>query len=99
MRYGVVLPGGTAPEQLDQAGLAEQAGWDAVFTWEAAYGVDAWSLLAAMAVRTRRGRLGTMLAPPAGGPAGEGGRPGGWTRGACWPRWRCGRGGSGSARC
>jgi len=24
MRYGVVLPGGTAPEQLDQAVLAEQ---------------------------------------------------------------------------
>src|SRR5580658_140058 len=63
MRYGVVLPGGTAPEQLDQAVLAEQAGWDAVFTWEAAYGVDAWSLLAAMAMRTQRVRLGTMLTP------------------------------------
>src|SRR6202161_1616389 len=63
MRYGVVLPGGTAPEQLDQAVLAEQAGWDAVFTWEAAYGVDAWSLLAAMAGRTQRVRLGTMLTP------------------------------------
>ena len=63
MRYGVVLPGGTAPEQLDQAVLAEQAGWDAVFTWEAAYGVDAWSLLAAIAVRTGRIRLGTMLTP------------------------------------
>src|ERR1700761_9402798 len=63
MRYGVVLPGGTAPEQLDQAVLAEQAGWDAVFTWEAAYGVDAWSLLAAMAARTQRVRLGTMLTP------------------------------------
>ena len=28
MRYGIVLPGGTATEQLDQAVLAEQAGWD-----------------------------------------------------------------------
>src|ERR1700689_5280911 len=63
MRYGVVLPGGTAPEQLDQAVLAEQAGWDAVFTWEAAYGGDAWSLLAAMATRTQQVRLGTMLTP------------------------------------
>src|SRR6202046_1427780 len=63
MRYGVVLPGGTAPEQLDQAVLAEQAGWDAVFTWEAAYGVDAWTLLAAMAARTTRIKLGTMLTP------------------------------------
>jgi alkanesulfonate monooxygenase SsuD/methylene tetrahydromethanopterin reductase-like flavin-dependent oxidoreductase (luciferase family) len=63
MRYGVVLPGGTAPEQLEQAVLAEQAGWDGVFVWEAAYGVDAWSLLAAMAARTERVRLGTMLTP------------------------------------
>jgi alkanesulfonate monooxygenase SsuD/methylene tetrahydromethanopterin reductase-like flavin-dependent oxidoreductase (luciferase family) len=63
MRYGVVLPGGRAPEQLDQAVLAEHAGWDAVFVWEAAYGVDAWSLLAAMATRTERVRLGTMLTP------------------------------------
>ena len=63
MRYGAVLPGGTATEQLDQAVLAEQAGWDGVFVWEAAYGVDAWSLLAAIAVRTSRVRLGTMLTP------------------------------------
>jgi len=63
MRCGVVLPGGTATEQLDQAVLAEQAGWDGVFVWEAAYGVDAWSLLAAIAVRTARVRLGTMLTP------------------------------------
>jgi alkanesulfonate monooxygenase SsuD/methylene tetrahydromethanopterin reductase-like flavin-dependent oxidoreductase (luciferase family) len=63
MRYGVVLPGGTSAEQLDQAVLAEHSGWDGVFVWEAAYGVDAWSLLAAMAVRTGRVRLGTMLTP------------------------------------
>jgi hypothetical protein len=63
MRYGVVLPGGTALEQLDQAVAAEQAGWDGVFVWEAAYGVDAWALLAAMATRTQRVRLGTMLTP------------------------------------
>src|SRR6204780_4385501 len=63
MRYGVVLPGGTATVQLEQAVLAEQSGWDGVFVWEAAYGVDAWSLLAAMAARTERVRLGTMLTP------------------------------------
>jgi hypothetical protein len=63
MRYGVILPGGTAPEQLEQAILAEQAGWDGVFVWEAAYGVDAWVLLAAMAARTARVRLGTLLTP------------------------------------
>jgi alkanesulfonate monooxygenase SsuD/methylene tetrahydromethanopterin reductase-like flavin-dependent oxidoreductase (luciferase family) len=62
-RCGVVLPGGTATEQLDQAVLAEQAGWDGVFVPEMSYGVDAWSLLAAMAVRTERIWLGTMLTP------------------------------------
>jgi Luciferase-like monooxygenase len=63
MRYGFVLPGGTAAEQLKQAVLAERAGWDGVFVWEAAYGVDAWTLLAAIAQRTERLRLGTMLTP------------------------------------
>ena len=42
---------GTAPEQMAQAVLADEAGWDGVFVWEAAYGVDAWTLLAAMAQR------------------------------------------------
>jgi alkanesulfonate monooxygenase SsuD/methylene tetrahydromethanopterin reductase-like flavin-dependent oxidoreductase (luciferase family) len=63
MRYGVILPGGTAPEQLELARSAERAGWDGVFVWEATYGVDAWSLLAAMAVATERVKLGTLLSP------------------------------------
>lgn len=60
---GVVLPGGSATQQLELAVLAERSGWDGVFVWEAAYGVDAWSLLSAMAVRTERVRLGTLLTP------------------------------------
>jgi alkanesulfonate monooxygenase SsuD/methylene tetrahydromethanopterin reductase-like flavin-dependent oxidoreductase (luciferase family) len=63
MRYGFVLPGGTAPQQLEMAILADQHGWDGVFVWEAAYGIDAWTLLAAMAARTKRVKLGTMLTP------------------------------------
>lgn len=63
MQVGVVLPGGMAEEQLEQAGLAEEAGWDGVFVWEAGYGVDAWTLLGAMAARTRRVKLGTLLSP------------------------------------
>ena len=43
--------------------MAEHAGWDGVFVWEAAYGVDAWTLLAAIAARTERVKLGTMLTP------------------------------------
>src|ERR1035437_6582016 len=63
MQMGVILPGGTASEQLEQAVLAEEAGWDGVFTWEAADGVDAGTLLAAIAARTTRVRLGTLLTP------------------------------------
>jgi alkanesulfonate monooxygenase SsuD/methylene tetrahydromethanopterin reductase-like flavin-dependent oxidoreductase (luciferase family) len=63
MRYGAVLPGGTATEQVQLGVLAERCGWDGVFAWEAAYGVDPWSVLAAIAVRTSRVRLGTMLTP------------------------------------
>jgi alkanesulfonate monooxygenase SsuD/methylene tetrahydromethanopterin reductase-like flavin-dependent oxidoreductase (luciferase family) len=63
MRYGVILPGGTAQEQLEQAVAAERAGWDGVFVWEAAYGVDAWGLLCAITARTTRITLGTALTP------------------------------------
>ena len=63
MRCGFVLPGGPARVQIEQAVLAEAAGWDAVFVWETAYGMEPWSLLAAMAQRTSRLRLGTMLTP------------------------------------
>jgi Luciferase-like monooxygenase len=63
MRFGFVLPGGTATQQLEQAVLAEEAGWDGIFVWEVAWGVDAWSLLAAIAARTERIRLGTLLTP------------------------------------
>lgn len=63
MRYGMCLPGGSATEQLEQAVLAEASGWDGVFVWEAAYGVDPWSLLAGIAVRTTKVTLGTLLTP------------------------------------
>jgi alkanesulfonate monooxygenase SsuD/methylene tetrahydromethanopterin reductase-like flavin-dependent oxidoreductase (luciferase family) len=63
MKCGFVLPGGTATEQLELAILAEQAGWDGIFVFEAAYAVDPWTLLAAIAQRTSRIRLGTMLTP------------------------------------
>jgi hypothetical protein len=63
MKFGFVLPGGTAMQQLEQAILADQLGWDGVFVWETGYGLDPWSLLAAMAQRTSRVRLGTMLTP------------------------------------
>ena len=63
MKYGFVLPGGSVHEQLELAELADVSDWDGVFVWEAAYGVDAWSLLAAVAVRTSRVTIGTLLTP------------------------------------
>lgn len=63
MRSAFILPGGAATEQLELAVVAEASGWDGVFVSEAAFGVDAWSLLAAIAVRTSRLRLGTLLTP------------------------------------
>jgi alkanesulfonate monooxygenase SsuD/methylene tetrahydromethanopterin reductase-like flavin-dependent oxidoreductase (luciferase family) len=63
MRYGVVVPGGTAAEQVDLGIKAEEAGWDGFFTWETSYGVEPWTVLAAAAMRTSRVRLGTMLTP------------------------------------
>lgn len=63
MKRAFILPGGTATEQLELAELAEASGWDGVFVWEAAFGIDAWSLLAAIAARTTHVRLGTLLTP------------------------------------
>ena len=63
MHCGAVIPSGTATGQVELAVVAEQAGWDGIFVWEAAYGPDAWTMLAAMAARTSRIRLGTMLTP------------------------------------
>jgi alkanesulfonate monooxygenase SsuD/methylene tetrahydromethanopterin reductase-like flavin-dependent oxidoreductase (luciferase family) len=63
MRYGFVLPGGSASEQLELGVVAEESGWDGIFAYETSYSVDPWTLLAAMAQRTRRLRLGTMLTP------------------------------------
>ena len=77
MRFGVTLPNvgyGGDPAVLGQLAVeAEQSGWDGVFLWDTPYAVapgepapdfaDAWVLLSAIAVRTERVRLGTMLTP------------------------------------
>ncbi len=63
MRFGFVIPYADAREFADLAALGEQHGWDAVFTWESLWGVDAWVSLAAAATQTQRIRLGTLLTP------------------------------------
>lgn len=63
MRYGAVVPWATEREFADLARVAEDAGWDQVFTWEAVWGQDAWATLAAAAMVTERIRLGTIVTP------------------------------------
>ena len=63
LRAGIVISAATPKEFVDLAVAAENAGWDAIFTWEALWSTDAWVLLAAAAMRTERIRLGTMLTP------------------------------------
>jgi alkanesulfonate monooxygenase SsuD/methylene tetrahydromethanopterin reductase-like flavin-dependent oxidoreductase (luciferase family) len=58
-----VAPAGDARTLAELAVVAEQSGWDAIFTYEVLWGVDAWVALTAAAMRTERIRLGTMLTP------------------------------------
>ena len=79
MQYGIVITAGDPLAQADLAAEAEAAGWDGVFTYDAiAIGegdmYDPWVVLAAMAMRTERVRLGAMVFAPAGG--GRGSSPG-----------------------
>ena len=63
MRFGYVLPGGSARFASEAASLAEDKGWDGFFVWEPVWGVDAWISLSAAAMVTQRIRLGTMISP------------------------------------
>ena len=63
MRYGFVFPGGDAATALRFGVETEAAGWDGFFMWEPVWGVDPWVTLGAVAARTQRIRLGTMLTP------------------------------------
>jgi alkanesulfonate monooxygenase SsuD/methylene tetrahydromethanopterin reductase-like flavin-dependent oxidoreductase (luciferase family) len=74
MRFGIeIAPWGELADPrvlADLAGIAEDEGWDGVFLWDAmlhdAQGLpkaDPWVALAAIAVRTRRIRIGTMVTP------------------------------------
>jgi alkanesulfonate monooxygenase SsuD/methylene tetrahydromethanopterin reductase-like flavin-dependent oxidoreductase (luciferase family) len=71
MRCGFILPTSEPQPCADLAALAEQSGWDGVFipdciaietrTIPPLPAYDPWVTLAAMALNTRRVRLGTML--------------------------------------
>lgn len=75
MKYGLDIP--TAEEYAsahvlaELAAEAEEAGWDGFFIWDVMFSgdnytdpvVDPWIALAAIALRTRRLRIGAMLTP------------------------------------
>ena len=63
MKFGAVITYATEREFTELALVAEDAGWDQVFTWEAVWGQDAWVTLGAAAMATERIRLGTLLTP------------------------------------
>jgi alkanesulfonate monooxygenase SsuD/methylene tetrahydromethanopterin reductase-like flavin-dependent oxidoreductase (luciferase family) len=70
MQYGFIIPGGDIHTIVDMACEAEAAGWDGVFYWdgiciqEAGLMYDPWVVLAAIALRTSRVRIGAILTPP-----------------------------------
>ena len=64
MKFGFVIPSASTREFVELAIEIEQAGWDAAFGWETVYGIDPWVVLGAMAAKTERIELGTLLTPP-----------------------------------
>jgi hypothetical protein len=70
IKLGIIITAGDPRTAAEQAALAEQRGWDGAFTWDAiAIGsmdvYDPWIVMAAMAMRTERVRLGAIVTPPA----------------------------------
>jgi len=69
MRFGFVASAGTPEQAGALAASAEGHGWDGIFTWDGiAIGemeiYDPWVVLAVIATRTERIRLGAMVTPP-----------------------------------
>lgn len=72
MRFGVIIDVGDVRERIELAAEAERAGWDGVFVsdciaieiaGESRPDSDPWLLLAGMAMRTERVKLGALLTP------------------------------------
>jgi alkanesulfonate monooxygenase SsuD/methylene tetrahydromethanopterin reductase-like flavin-dependent oxidoreductase (luciferase family) len=69
MQYGFIIPNGDIHTIVELASEAEAAGWDGIFYWdgiciegmELMY--DPWIVLAAIAMRTTRVKIGAILTP------------------------------------
>ncbi len=70
IKLGIIVTTGDPRTVAELAALAEACGWDGVFTWDGiAIGTmdiwDPWVVMAAMAMRTERIRIGAIVTPPA----------------------------------
>jgi alkanesulfonate monooxygenase SsuD/methylene tetrahydromethanopterin reductase-like flavin-dependent oxidoreductase (luciferase family) len=70
IKLGIIISIGDPRTAAELAALAEHHGWDGVFTWDGvALGsmdtYDPWVVMAAMAMRTERVKLGAIVTPPA----------------------------------
>ena len=71
MNYGFIIPKGDPLTVAELAHEAEEEGWDGAFYWDGIYVgegweiYDPWGVMAAMAMRTERVRIGALLTPPA----------------------------------
>jgi alkanesulfonate monooxygenase SsuD/methylene tetrahydromethanopterin reductase-like flavin-dependent oxidoreductase (luciferase family) len=69
MRYGFIIVGGDPQTIATLAQEAEAAGWDGAFYWDGMYiesageMFDPWLVMAAMALKTERVRVGAILTP------------------------------------
>ncbi len=69
MQYGLIVTTGDPRSVAELAAAGEAAGWDGIFYWDGiALGpmdtYDPWAVMAAMAMRTERVRLGAIITPP-----------------------------------
>lgn len=72
MKYGFVIPKGDPRTVAEMAHDLEEAGWDGAFYWDgmclggewSGDVYDPWVVMAAMAMRTERVRLGAIVTPP-----------------------------------
>jgi alkanesulfonate monooxygenase SsuD/methylene tetrahydromethanopterin reductase-like flavin-dependent oxidoreductase (luciferase family) len=69
VKFGIIVTTGDPRTAADLAADAEAAGWDGVFYWDGiALGemdtYDPWIVMAAMAMRTERVTLGSIVTPP-----------------------------------
>ncbi len=63
LKYGFIFPLLEVRTLVSLAVEAESAGWDGVFMADTVWGIDPWVTLSAIASRTQRVRLGTMITP------------------------------------